>query len=74
MASAIKNVTGVVDHGLFVMMTERVHVAGPNGVQTVPALPATGPGSCAAAGPFFPSLSLSPHLRHFSIVRETGPR
>lgn len=33
-ASAIKNVTGVVDHGLFVMMTERVHVAGPNGVQT----------------------------------------
>jgi ribose 5-phosphate isomerase A len=34
MASAIKNVTGVVEHGLFVMMTERVHVAGPNGVQT----------------------------------------
>jgi ribose 5-phosphate isomerase A len=33
-ASAIKNVTGVVEHGLFVMMTERVHVAGPNGVQT----------------------------------------
>jgi ribose 5-phosphate isomerase A len=33
-ASAIKSVTGVVDHGLFVMMTERVHVAGPNGVQT----------------------------------------
>jgi ribose 5-phosphate isomerase A len=33
-ASAIKNITGVVDHGLFVMMTERVHVAGPNGVQT----------------------------------------
>jgi ribose 5-phosphate isomerase A len=33
-ASAIKGVTGVVDHGLFVMMTERVHVAGPNGVQT----------------------------------------
>jgi ribose 5-phosphate isomerase A len=33
-ASAIKNVTGVVDHGLFVMMTERVHVAGPDGVQT----------------------------------------
>jgi ribose 5-phosphate isomerase A len=33
-ASAIKNVTGVVDHGLFVMMTERVHVAGANGVQT----------------------------------------
>jgi ribose 5-phosphate isomerase A len=33
-ASAIKNVTGVVDHGLFVMMTERVHVAGPNGVHT----------------------------------------
>jgi ribose 5-phosphate isomerase A len=34
MASAIKNITGVVEHGLFVMMTERVHVAGPNGVQT----------------------------------------
>jgi ribose 5-phosphate isomerase A len=34
MASAVKNVTGVVEHGLFVMMTERVHVAGPNGVQT----------------------------------------
>ena len=34
MASAIKSVTGVVEHGLFVMMTERVHVAGPNGVQT----------------------------------------
>jgi ribose 5-phosphate isomerase A len=34
MASAIKNITGVVDHGLFVMMTERVHVAGANGVQT----------------------------------------
>jgi ribose 5-phosphate isomerase A len=34
MASAIKSVTGVVDHGLFVMLTERVHVAGPNGVQT----------------------------------------
>ena len=33
-ASAIKNITGVVEHGLFVMMTERVHVAGPNGVQT----------------------------------------
>jgi ribose 5-phosphate isomerase A len=33
-ASAIKHVTGVVDHGLFVMLTERVHVAGPNGVQT----------------------------------------
>jgi ribose 5-phosphate isomerase A len=33
-ASAIKNVTGVVHHGLFVMMTGRVHVAGPNGVQT----------------------------------------
>jgi ribose 5-phosphate isomerase A len=33
-ASTIKNVTGVVEHGLFVMLTERVHVAGPNGVQT----------------------------------------
>jgi ribose 5-phosphate isomerase A len=33
-ASAIKNITGVVEHGLFVMMSERVHVAGPNGVQT----------------------------------------
>jgi ribose 5-phosphate isomerase A len=33
-ASAIKNVTGVVEHGLFMMMTERVHVAGSNGVQT----------------------------------------
>jgi ribose 5-phosphate isomerase A len=33
-ASAIKNITGVVEHGLFMMLTERVHVAGPNGVQT----------------------------------------
>ena len=43
MASAIKNVTGVVDTAcLFVMMTERVHVAGPNGVK-----PTSAPCECS---------------------------
>jgi ribose 5-phosphate isomerase A len=34
LAQSIKNVLGVVDHGLFVGMTERVIVAGPSGVRT----------------------------------------
>lgn len=33
LAAQIKAVTGVVDHGLFVGMTERVYVAGPDGVR-----------------------------------------
>ena len=33
LASQIKAITGVVDHGLFVGMTERVYVAGASGVQ-----------------------------------------
>jgi len=33
LAAQIKAVIGVVDHGLFVSMTERVYAAGPNGVQ-----------------------------------------
>jgi ribose 5-phosphate isomerase A len=32
-AARIKGVSGVVDHGLFVGMTERVYVAGPSGVE-----------------------------------------
>lgn len=34
LADAIKRVTGVIDHGLFVNLTERVFVAGPEGVRT----------------------------------------
>jgi ribose 5-phosphate isomerase A len=32
-AARIKAVSGVVEHGLFVGMTERVYVAGPSGVE-----------------------------------------
>jgi ribose 5-phosphate isomerase A len=33
LAARIKAITGVIDHGLFVGMTERVYVAGANGIQ-----------------------------------------
>ncbi|HEX5441018.1 MAG TPA: ribose-5-phosphate isomerase RpiA [Ktedonobacterales bacterium] len=33
LATRIKAITGVIDHGLFVGMTERVYIAGPDGVQ-----------------------------------------
>jgi ribose 5-phosphate isomerase A len=32
-AARIKAITGVIDHGLFVGMTERVYIAGAHGVQ-----------------------------------------
>jgi ribose 5-phosphate isomerase A len=34
LAAELKAITGVVDHGLFVEMTDRVYVGGPDGVQT----------------------------------------
>lgn len=34
LAARIKAITGVIDHGLFVGMTERVYIAGASGVQT----------------------------------------
>jgi ribose 5-phosphate isomerase A len=39
LASQIKAITGVVDHGLFVGMTERVYVGGANGVTTYDVAP-----------------------------------
>lgn len=34
LASQIKSFSGVVDHGLFIAMTDRVYAAGPNGLKT----------------------------------------
>lgn len=35
LAAAIKALPGVVDHGLFIGVTERVYIAGPSGVRVV---------------------------------------